>query len=241
MNELINVKVENANGTLVTTSNRVAEELGVNHRDLLEKIDGYISKFGSAETSAGFYIPSEYTHPQNKQVYRNYLITEKGIAQLIGGYSSAVPKAFDLNVAYINEFERMRKALTIRAPKTLKEALVLALAQEEKIEALTLENKELSKKIEEYTKQNRLTSMEDFAEELGTTDTMLYSFLNVIGVIYFVAGDWNFHSPYRYRGFAELRTTDYRDKEGRIKCGLRIFWTEEGKDFVKRLIKRYEM
>ena len=239
MNEL-NVKVENANGILVTTSNRVAEELGVEHRNLLGKIDDYLGKFQSAKLSADFYIPSNYRDSKNRE-YRNYLITEKGIAQLIGGYSSAVPKAFDLNVAYINEFERMRKALTIRAPKTLKEALVLALAQEEKIEALTLENKELSKKIEEYTKQNRLTSMEDFAEELGTTDTMLYSFLNVIGVIYFVAGDWNFHSPYRYRGFAELRTTDYRDKEGRIKCGLRIFWTEEGKDFVKRLINQYKM
>ena len=239
MNEL-NVKVENANGILVTTSNRVANELGVEHKNLLVKIDTYVKKFSSAESSAQFYIPDEY-RTLDGRVVRNYLITEKGIAQLIGGYSSAVPKAFELNVAYINEFERMRKALTIKAPKTLKEALVLALAQEEKIEALTIENKELSKKIEEYTKRNRLTSMEDFAEELGTTDTILYSFLNVIGVIYFVAGDWNFHSPYRYRGFAELRTTDYRDKEGRIKCGLRIFWTEEGKDFVKRLINQYKM
>lgn len=239
MNELINVKVENANGILVTTSNRVAEELGVEHKNLLRKIDNYVEQFGGSNLSYEFYIPS--TFDNRGKDYKNYLITEKGIAQLIGGYSSAVPKAFELNVAYINEFERMRKALTIRAPKTLKEALVLALAQEEKIETLTLENKELSKKIEEYTKQNRLTSMEDFAEELGTTDTILYSFLNVIGVIYFVAGDWNFHSPYRYRGFAELRTTDYRDKEGRIKCGLRIFWTEEGKDFVKRLINRYKM
>lgn len=37
MNELIKVKVENANGTLVTTSNRVAEELGVNHRGIYLK------------------------------------------------------------------------------------------------------------------------------------------------------------------------------------------------------------
>lgn len=238
MNKLINVKVENANGVLVTTSNRVANELGVEHKNLLVKIDTYIKKFSSAESSAQFYIPDEYKTLDGR-VVRNYLITEKGIAQLIGGYSSAVPKAFDLNVAYINEFERMRKALTIRAPKTLKEALVLALAQEEKIETLTLENKELSKKIEEYTKQNRLTSMEDFAEELGTSDTMLYSFLNVIGVIYFVAGDWNFHTPYRSRGLTELRTTDYRDRTGRIKSGLRIYWTEEGKTFVRKLINQY--
>ena len=105
------VQVENINGVLVTTSNRVAEELGVNHRDLLEKIDGYIKKFGSAENSAGFYILSSYIHPQNKQEYRNYLITKKGIAQLVGGYSSAVEKAFDLNVAYINKFEEMENKL----------------------------------------------------------------------------------------------------------------------------------
>ena len=134
----------------------------------------------------------------------------------------------------------MARALVI-AERELSNLQIENKIKEEKIETLTLENKELSKKIDEYTKQNRLTSMEDFAEELGTTDTILYSFLNVIGVIYFVAGDWNFHSPYRYRGFAELRTTDYRDKEGRIKCGLRIFWTEEGKDFVKRLINQYKM
>ena len=131
----------------------------------------------------------------------------------------------------------MARALVI-AERELSNLQIENKIKEEKIETLTLENKELSKKIE---KHNRLTSMEDFAEELGTTDTILYSFLNVIGVIYFVAGDWNFHSPYRYRGFAELRTTDYRDKEGRIKCGLRIFWTEEGKDFVKRLINQYKM
>ena len=107
---LIKVSVENVNGVLVTTSNRVAEELGVNHKDLLEKIDGYVSKFNSAELSAQFYIPSNY-RSLNGRTVRNYLVTEKGIAQLIGGYNASVPNAFYLNVAYINEFERMKKAL----------------------------------------------------------------------------------------------------------------------------------
>ena len=35
--EMIKVNVENVNGVLVTTSNRVAQELGVNHYDLLER------------------------------------------------------------------------------------------------------------------------------------------------------------------------------------------------------------
>lgn len=107
MNDLM-VKVENINGVLVTTSNRVAEELGVRHDHLIEKIDSYIVKFSSPELSGQFYILSNYK-ALNGRTVKNYLITKKGIAQLIGGYSSAVEKAFDLNVAYINKFEEMEK------------------------------------------------------------------------------------------------------------------------------------
>ena len=120
--ELIKVSVENVNGVLVTTSNRVAEELGVNHKDLLEKIDGYVSKFNSAELSAQFYIPSNY-RSLNGRTVRNYLVTEKGIAQLIGGYNASVPNAFLLNVAYINEFEKMKKAL--KKPMSIPEQLLM--------------------------------------------------------------------------------------------------------------------
>ena len=107
---MLNVVVENVNGVLVTTSNRVAEELGVQHRSLLSKIDDYLSKFQSAKLSADFYIPSNYKDNRNR-TYRNYLITKKGIAQQIGGYSSAVEKAFELNVAYINKFDEMEKLI----------------------------------------------------------------------------------------------------------------------------------
>ena len=112
--EMINVKIDEVNGVLVTTSNRVAEELGANHKHLLEKIDDYVDKFKRAETSAfinDFYIPSSYKVNSNRRSYRNYLITKKGIAQLIGGYSSAVERAFELNVAYINKFDEMEEVI----------------------------------------------------------------------------------------------------------------------------------
>jgi len=137
--EMIKVNVENVKGILVTTSNRVAQELGVQHKHLLEKIDGYVNKFNSAELSAQFdimqnfidktdkfssaelsaqfYIPYNYKDRSGK-ANRNYLITQKGIAQLIGGYNASVPIAFALNVAYINEFERMRKELQGKRPMT---------------------------------------------------------------------------------------------------------------------------
>ena len=149
MNEIVNVKVEKIDNVLVTTSNRVAEELGVRHDHLLNKIDAYISKFSSPEVSGQFYIPSKYKTLDGRTV-RNYLITEKGVAQLIGGYSAAVPKAFDLNVAYINEFDRMKTALsTVKIPTTMKEVLLIALEQEEQIESLKLEHKVQKNQIAE--------------------------------------------------------------------------------------------
>jgi len=59
MNELIKVEVKNVDGILVTTSNKVAEELGVNHKDLLRKINIYCDKFGSVELRHEFYIESK--------------------------------------------------------------------------------------------------------------------------------------------------------------------------------------
>jgi hypothetical protein cdivTM_05275 len=137
--KMIKVNVENVKGILVTTSNRVAQELGVEHKNLIAKIEDYIEKFSKAESLAlgentgnvvkpeslgfgenldftEFYIPSSYKVEGNFKNYKNYLITQKGIAQLIGGYNASVPIAFALNVAYINEFERMRKELQGKRP-----------------------------------------------------------------------------------------------------------------------------
>lgn len=148
--ELIKVSVENVNGVLVTTSNRVAQELGVEHKNLIAKIEDYIEKFSKAKSLAleenigniakpeslgfgenlnftEFYIPSSYKVEGNFKSYKNYLITQKGIAQLIGGYNASVPIAFVLNVAYINEFERMKNVIkdNIQKPLTIEDMIIL--------------------------------------------------------------------------------------------------------------------
>ena len=151
------IKVENIDGILVTTSNRVADELKVLHKDLLEKIDKYVSKFSSAEVSAEFYIPSNYVSSNGRTV-RNYLITEKGVAQLLGGYSSAVEKAFELNVAYINEFERMKKYILSQQQNpyinmSTQELMIETLKEQEKMK------KEFNNKFDELEEKidNKIT------------------------------------------------------------------------------------
>lgn len=212
----LTVKVDKVNDVLVTTSNRVAKELGVNHKHLLEKIDGYVEQFTKAETSAlgknainsmvsEFYIPSTYTVDDNFKSYRNYLITEKGIAQLIGGYSGAVAKAFWLNVAYINEFERMRMLnmpkqsitfeQTIEMAKVIKDtplkamnhvfrALKVFVPELEMPEVKTIQGSKVvkddlkfQKQLNRYLKENNLTVC-SFARKNGLAKSNVWNWAN---------------------------------------------------------------
>lgn len=250
MNKL-SVVVEKVNEVLVTTSNRVAEELGVEHKNLLVKIDSYVDKFSSAESSAQFYIPSEYKSLDGR-IVRNYLITEKGIAQLIGGYSAAVPKAFDLNVAYINEFERMRNIITGgKIPSSFKEALQLALEQEEKIEALRLENKVQEQQIAELKPKasyydlvlqcKDLLSMTEIAKDYGMSAKGMNKLLHDLGVQYKQSGIWFLYSKYQSNGYTQTKTQNYSKPDGSQGVTTHTYWTQKGRLFLYELLKANEI
>ncbi|MBR8701659.1 hypothetical protein IX317_001667 [Fusobacterium sp. DD29] len=246
MNELT-VIVENVNGILVTTSNRVAEELGVQHKHLLEKIDVYVNKFSSAETSAQFYIPSNYKDRSGK-ANRNYLITKKGIAQLIGGYSAAVPKAFDLNVAYINRFEEMEKQLQgqFKVPTSFKEALQLALEQQEKIEAMALENKIKNQQIAELKPKGtyydlvlqckNLLSITVIAKDYGKSGQWLNEKLHELGVQYKQGNVWLLYQKYADKGYTQSKTQPITRSTG-LDVVLHTYWTQKGRLFIYELLK----
>lgn len=251
MNELISVKIEKVNGTLVTTSNRVAEELEVRHDHLLNKIDTYISKFSSPETSGQFYIPSEYKTLDGRAI-RNYLITEKGIAQLIGGYSAAVSKAFDLNVAYINEFEKMRNILTGgKVPSNFKEALKLALEQEEKLELLRLDNKIKEQQIAELKPKAdyhdlilqcpELLSVTEISKDYGMGAKTLNKLLHKLGVQYNQSGIWFLYSKYQDKGYTQTKTYVYNKLDGTQGTSVQTYWTQKGRLFLYDLLKRNEI
>ena len=245
MNNLT-VSVEKVNGVLITTSNRVAEELEVEHKNLLAKIDDYIEKFGGLKFSHEFYIESVFEN-RGKQ-YRNFLITEKGIAQLIGGYSAAVPKAFELNVAYINEFERMRNILTGgKIPSSFKEALQLALEQEEKMEALRLENKVKDQQIAELTPKatyydlilqcRDLLSVTEIAKDYGMSAKGLNAMLHDLGVQFNQSGVWFLYAKYQHEGYTQTKTQNYPKPDGTQGSKVHTYWTQKGRLFIYNLLK----
>jgi len=243
------VKVENINGILVTTSNRVAEELGVRHDHLLDKIDDYVSKFNSPELSGQFYILSNYKDRSGK-TNRNYLITKKGVAQLVGGYSAAVEKAFELNVNYINEFERMENYIkgNFQLPTTFAEALRLAADQQEQLENLKLENKEKDKQITELKPAkeyvDRILSTEDtmtitqIAADYGLSGLRLNQILHQERFIRNVGGQWLLYTEHMNKGYTRSETIIIKRKDGTEKVVPATKWTQKGRLKIHQILTK---
>ena len=244
------VKVENINGILVTTSNRVAEELGVRHDHLLDKIDDYVSKFNSPELSGQFYILSNYKDRSGK-TNRNYLITKKGVAQLVGGYSAAVEKAFELNVNYINEFERMENYIKgeFQLPKTFAEALRLAADQQEQLENLKVEN-ETQKQIigelqpiKEYVdiilSSDDTMTITQIAADYGLSGIKLNQILHQDKIIRNVGGQWLLYSEYMNKGYTKSSTVIIKRKDGTEKVIPTTKWTQKGRLKIHNILTEH--
>lgn len=108
MNQLV---FQNKN-QVVTSSRNVARDFNRKHKDVLDAIDRIIE--GVAENSADLFYSTTYTHEQNKQQYREYLMNRDGFTLLVMGFTGR--KAMQFKINYMNAFNEMEKR--IQEPKT---------------------------------------------------------------------------------------------------------------------------
>ncbi len=131
------------NQQAVTTSLQVAEVFQKSHRHVLEAIDSL--KEGVAENWADLFYEDTYVHPQNKQTYRQIIMTRDGFTLLAMGFTGS--KAMQFKLQYIQAFNEMENKLAYpRIPTTLPEALRLAADLEEEKAQLKIENEEMKPK-----------------------------------------------------------------------------------------------
>lgn len=104
MNELINVL--NQDGSLVVSSREVAENFDKNHQHVLRDVDDLK---GGVQNWTDLFIPSIYTHEQNKQLYREYLLTRDGFTLLAMGFTGQ--KALQWKLKYIEAFNKMEEVI----------------------------------------------------------------------------------------------------------------------------------
>lgn len=142
MGELVFMK----NDQVVTSSRNVARDFGKEHRNVIRDIERLLK---NEQTHQMFY-ESYYTHEQNKQTYREFLMNRDGFTLLVMGFTGK--RATDFKIEYINAFNEMeQKLLNQRKPKTqleiLQESINQLVEQEKRITAIEQKQENIVKII----------------------------------------------------------------------------------------------
>src|SRR5690606_30450671 len=123
------------------------------HKHVIRDIEMQIDKLNEAgERNWGVtnFGETQYQHPQNKQWYLKYNMTEEAFA--IVAMSYVTPSAMKMKIRFLEEFKRMKLQLISQhhnIPQTLHEALFLASKLEKKRVQLEEKNLQLVEKIEQ--------------------------------------------------------------------------------------------
>ena len=233
------------------SSREVAEMMEIEHKNLLQKIDG-INKILVAENSATKYWTESIFENRGKQ-YREYQITKKGCEFL--AHKSTGEKGIIFTDRYMDRFEEMENLLKQQVPSyTIEDEVERALAwakekQNERLlhnrDMLSLEIQNIGEQInklrEEWQKlkvekdKTNLTHSDltynatQIAKELGFRSAKAFNEdLKNKGIQYKLNGTWVLKSKYADKGYMET-------KNGVAENGHVYYsgkWTGIGRDWL---------
>lgn len=250
-NELVIMNNQQA----VTTSLKVAESFGKQHKHVLESINTIIE--GVAEKSADLFKEDLYEHPQNKQKYKMYYMNRDGFTLLAMGFTGK--QALDFKLKYIEAFNKMEQQLQelnkpsymIDDPIKRAEQWILEQQEKQRLELekkhLTLENTQQKQLIGElkpkadYTdiilKSTKLLAITQIAKDYGMSGQAMNDKLHKLGIQYKQSGQWLLYSKYHDKGYTNSSQYDYFDNDGNPKTKLNTKWTQKGRLFSYTLLK----
>lgn len=142
MNQLVVMHDQQA----VTSSMKLAEDVGKRHDNVLRDIAGLLE----IEETQNYFYETVYEHPQNKQRYKMFYMNRDGFTLLAMGFTGK--EAIQFKLKYIDAFNKMEQV--INQPKVLTEkeqlraSMKLSLDTSEEVEVLKIEVNDLKEKVE---------------------------------------------------------------------------------------------
>lgn len=148
MNKLINIL--NQEGQLVVTSRQISDDFEKEHAKVTRDIENLIEGIAkSGDTYKHLFIESQYQNEQNKQWYKEYLLTRDGFSLLVMGFTGA--KALSWKLKYIEAFNKMEETIKGQALNTSELSPELQMFNQmfKAIASNELEQKKLKAAVEE--------------------------------------------------------------------------------------------
>jgi len=160
MNQLVFIQ----NHQVITDSLTIAEMFSKDHNKVVRDIENQISKLkeaGEEKWGVANFGATQYQHPQNKQLYPKYNLTEDGFAIVAMSYTT--PEAMKMKVKFIQEFKRMKEYIQKQEqlsqdPITL--ALESALETRKQVQGIQSEVIEMKADVEELKDNLYITSIQ---------------------------------------------------------------------------------
>ena len=241
------------NGVAMTSSKKIAEVFGKEHKTVLRNIREKLHLFGRHN-----FAPSSYVNEQNKE-QPMYLLDRDFTTFLIMGFTGS--KADEWKMKYIKAFNEMEQMLKDGTQLTEKQKLELQLFSKNKAEVaeahkklLELETKPLIETIEEQKCENaKLKPKADYADDMllapgtvtithiakeyGMSGAEMNKLLNELGIQYKVNGQWVLYAKYHDKGYTKSCTQEINDTYGK-KVIVYTRWTQKGKQFLYEFLKK---
>lgn len=233
MNELI--QISQVNGIDVVDSRIIADELGVDHSNLLETVKSYQD---TIEKEFGI-IPFETEKLSGAGRPRNFCYLTEDQALFIGTLSRNTEQVVKFKIKLVKSFQAARKALTqvaqISREQKIAEALMLT---QEIIAEKDAQIKVLAPKAE-FTdivlKSSTCHTVTEIAKELNMTAAELNKRLCERGIQFKHRDRYCLYSGYQNKGYTDTETHTYFGANGEMLSRIQMVWTEYGRVFIHSL------
>lgn len=227
--------VEIRNNQVVVSSRQVAEKFGKEHRNVLASIKEIINAENSAMT---FFQENTYKAGTGKS-YPEYLMNRDGFTLLAMSFTGK--EALQWKMKYIQAFNEMEKRLQSKAPTTLKEALILALEQQERIEQLE-QQRELDKpKVEFYnevTESDDTMDMQTVAKVLNYKNIGRNKLFEILRANRILRHNNQPFQKYIDMGWFKQVETKWTASNGDIRINVKTVVFQKGLDGIRKILRK---
>jgi len=229
--------VQQINEIHVVDSRMVADELGVDHSNLVETIKAYQE---TIEKEFGLIIPFETEKLKGVGRPKVFCYLTEDQALFVGSLSRNSENVVRFKVKLIKSFQAVRKAINqvvqISREQKIAEALLLT---QEIIAEKDAEIKQLKPKAE-YTEKVLLSestlTISEIASQLNMSAVALNRLLCQRGVQYKHRDHYILYARYKDKGYAKTNTYAYPATDNKIKTRDGLVWTERGRAFIHSLV-----
>lgn len=237
MQALQKIQIENDSELGAVVSSRVvAEEIGRQHKHVLEGIDEMIKK--SRADISTLLIPNQYKARNGKR-NREYLLTKDGFTL----YMFNIQGHNDFKMAYINKFNEMEKQLKqpvasymIEDPVKRAEKWIEEQKEKEKLlEQNSIQQQQIGELkpkadyVDEILKSPGTMTITQIAADYGLSAQKLNKLLHQARLQRRVGKQWVLYTEHMNRGYTKSHTIEIVRSDGRPDTQPQTRWTQKGR------------